>query len=105
MDAGSAVVLAGGARTPSVCFKWLGRHDSAPKNWGAGSGQPYPARVRLKSVDGRLGEVRNLVEIPTVPAGRRGKFTPFLLEEDTSAFVRKGRWKLWAGNWIPPATF
>ena len=56
---------------------------------GVPPAQPYPARERYKFGNGRLGEVRNVAEIPVGITGGRGAFTTSPINAERPAILRQ----------------
>ena len=65
-------------------------HNEIWERKGAPCGEFYLACARLKSGDGRLGEVRCAADIPAGIAGNPGKFTASVLDASTLALLRRG---------------
>ena len=86
----SVVVLDTGATANSVCFKWLGNHNSYLRKLGSQKVAPPPTTARLKCGDGRVGEVRRAADTQVGVAGSRGACTAFALEADIPALLREG---------------
>ena len=86
----SVVTLDAAATANLMCFRWLIRHNTMPGRVGLRRESTYPAQVRFKFGDGRMGDVRHAADITAGAAGAKGNFTAFVLDAGSPALLRKG---------------